>query len=296
MSATVAPRRGAPARILDWYGASQERSYRLLTRAAALVRLPTSPRAAPDVLPDGAGLRCPATGRVYPYRDGVLDLLAPDAALTAAQKVLTSPANAWAYDRFRGALLRLLGGPSFSKEISAIQKRLNVEPGDRVLDLACGHGNFTVEWGRRAGPAGLVLGLDISAAMLARAAVRVAHAGLDNVLLIRGDALNLPLADRCVAKVNCSGGFHQFPDLRRAVREIGRVSTPGAALTASTLAEGPNDPYARAKRWLKRRFAVHCVPFDWLGEELAAAGYGAYRWSLPGGGFGYASAARTAAG
>jgi len=38
-------------------------------------------------------------------------------------------------------------------------------------------------------------------------------------------------------KVNCSGGFHQFPDLPHAWREIARVSVGGAVLTASTFAE-----------------------------------------------------------
>ena len=290
MPSTVTSKSDRPLRVLDWDGGSHERAFNLLTKAAPLLRLPSSPDAPPEVLTDGTGLRCPATGRVYPYRGGVLDVLAPELALTFAQTFLTSKANAWAYDRFRGLLVRALGCPSFRGEVSAIQKRLNVGPGDCILDLACGHGNFTAEWGRRVGSGGLVIGLDVSAAMLARAAARVGRARLDNVLLVRGDALHLPLADRILGKVNCSGGFHQFPDLQRAVREIGRVSTPGAVLTASTLAEAPNDPFATFKRWLKRRFEVHCVPFEWLGEQLAAVGYEAYRWSLPGGWFGYASA------
>jgi hypothetical protein len=56
------------------------------------------------------------------------------------------------------------------------------------------------------------------------------------------------------------------------------------------LAEGAEDRHADFKRWLGRRFAVHCVPFDWLGDLLAAAGYRAFQWSLPGGWFGYVSA------
>jgi ubiquinone/menaquinone biosynthesis C-methylase UbiE len=159
-----------------------------------------------------------------------------------------------------------------------------------VLDLACGHGNFTVEWAKRVGPDGLVIGLDLSPAMLMRAAEHVNRWGLDNVLLIRGDAHHLPLIASCVHKVNCSGGFHQFPDLPQALREIARVSTPGATLTASTFAEGSDDHHSRTKRWLKQRFALHFVPLGQLGEQLAALGYDEYTWSLPGGWFGYTSA------
>jgi len=147
-----------------------------------------------------------------------------------------------------------------------------------------------VKWAKRVGRVGLVIGLDISAAMLARAAHRAGRWGLDNVLLIRGDAHQLPFADGVLLKVNCSGGFHQFPDLPQALREIGRVSAEGAVLTASAFAEGPADPRAAVKRWMKRCFDLHFVPLVWLGEQLAALGYADYEWSLPGGWFGYTSA------
>jgi ubiquinone/menaquinone biosynthesis C-methylase UbiE len=136
----------------------------------------------------------------------------------------------------------------------------------------------------------LVIGLDISSAMLARAAYHVNRWGLDNVLLIRGDAHYLPFDDRIWRKVNCSGGFHQFPDLPQALREITRVSAKGAVLTASTFAEEPADRRAGVKRWMKRRLDLHFVPLAWLGEQLAVLGYGDYEWSLPGGWFGYTSA------
>jgi ubiquinone/menaquinone biosynthesis C-methylase UbiE len=273
---------------------STDSSQQLLERAAPFLRLPTSSNQPPEVLDDGRGLRCPATGRVYPYRDGVLDLLPEPVSLTETQHVLNTRATAWAYDRFRGALMRVFGQLDFPTEVASIQQRLEARPGDRILDLACGHGNFTAEWAKRVGPNGLIIGLDISAAMLARASARVRAWGLDNVLLIRGDAHQLPLADACLPKVNCSGGFHQLPDLPRALHEIARVSAAGAVLTASTFAEGPSDQFSSLKRWLKWRFALHFVPLDWLGEQLSTAGYQGYQWSLPGGWFGYTTASRSA--
>jgi ubiquinone/menaquinone biosynthesis C-methylase UbiE len=283
-------RQNTRARV-QWQSArTQTQSARALARAAPLIRLPTSPGQPPEVLGDGSGLRCPITDRVYPYRNGVLDLLDSDVRLTATQHTLNTPTTAWAYDRSRDALLRLFGLPDFPEEVAMIQEALRLWPGDTMLDLACGHGNFTVEWAKRVGPDGLVIALDLSPAMLMRAAERVNRWGLDNVLLIRGDAHQLPLADSCIRKVNCSGGFHQFPDLPQALREIARVSAPAATLTASTFAESPDDQPSRIKRWLKQRFTLHFVPLDQLGEQLVALGYGDYAWSLPGGWFGYASA------
>jgi len=261
-----------------------------LERAAPLLRLPTSPDQPPKVLSNGSGLRCPVTGRVFPYRGGVLDLLGDSLEKTFTQHTLDTSFTAWAYDRFRGPLTRLLNSPDFPVEVTTIQGVLQAQAGDTVLDLACGQGNFTVEWAKRVGREGLVIGLDISRALLARAAYHAGQWGLDNVLLIRGDAHQLPFAGECLHKVNCSGGFHQFPDLPQALREIARVSVEGTVLTASTFAEGPGDPRTGIKRWMKRRFELHFVPLVWLGEQLAALGYTDYEWTLPGGWFGYTSA------
>jgi ubiquinone/menaquinone biosynthesis C-methylase UbiE len=204
-----------------------DQAHRLLERAAPLLRLPTSPDRPPKVLSDGSGLRCPATGEIYyPYRGGVLDLLGDSLEKTFTQHTLDTSFTAWAYDRFRGWITRALNVPDFPEEVARIQQMLQAQVGDTVLDLACGQGNFTVEWAKRVGPTGLVIGLDISRALLTRAAYHVNRWGLDNVLLIRGDAHQLPFADECLHKVNCSGGFHQFPDLPQALREIRRVSAP----------------------------------------------------------------------
>lgn len=277
---------------------SEAQTRQLLLRAAPLLRLPTCPERAPEVLPAGApegyGLRCPATGRIYPYRNGILYLLDAAQPKTFTQHSLDTPFTVWAYDRFRETITHALGSPDFPVEVAMAQRVLQVQPGDTLLDLACGQGNFTTEWAKRVGTAGLVIGLDYSLVMLARAVYHIRRWELENVLLVHGDAQALPFADGVLHKINCSGGFHQFPDLSQALREIARVSAPGAVLTASTFAADVDDPHAAFKQWLKRKFALHFVPLAEMGEQLVALGYTDYTWSLPGGGwFGYASSCRS---
>jgi len=269
-----------------------DQSQQLLERARPLLRLPTSPNQPPEVLTDGSGLRCPISGQVWPYRQGILHLLEEKPQKTLIQRVLDTPVTAWTYDHFRGWITKALATPDFPVEVAHIQRTLQVQPGDVVLDLACGQGNFTVEWAKRVGATGLVIGLDISLPMLERAAYHVSRWELDNVLLIHGDAQVLPFADGAFTKINCSGGFHQIPDLPQALREAARVSTVGAVLTASTFAEQPADPHAKIKGWLHRRLNLHFVPVEWLDKQLARSGYGAQGWSLPGGWFGYTAAKR----
>lgn len=266
---------------------------RLLRRAAAFICLPSSPDQALEVSAAGRGLVCPTSGVEFPYRNGILDLLLEESARTVSQRALDTAFTAWFYEGERESILKLAGMPDFKTEVANIQARLQVEPGDTVVDLACGHGNFTIEWARLTGVNGFVIGLDISRAMLARAADRVASADLENVLLIHADAQSLPLVSEAFRKVNCSGGFHAFPDLPRALREIERIGSSGTVLTASMFAEDPRSPHPRLREWLKAKYGFHFVRPLWLGDHLRGLGYVDYTWSIPKRWFAYASAVKT---
>jgi ubiquinone/menaquinone biosynthesis C-methylase UbiE len=256
-----------------------------LERAAALLRLPAAPEGPPEVMPGGAGLRDPASGRVFALREGVLDLLGRFEA-TPTQRMLDTRLTAWLYDRARDALTPAVGMPDFATEVAELAERLALAPGDVVLDVACGHGNFTEAIARRVGPEGLVIGLDISASMLARAARRVARAGLGHVLLVRGDALALPLASGSVPKLNCSGGLHQLPDLERALAEMARVTSAGGRFAASGFAAAGEEP-GGLRGWLRRRLALHFVPLGPLARAAGAAGFGAVETRMGGPAVGY---------
>ncbi len=265
---------------------SPDASAPAIARAAPLLRLPGAPDAPPEPTPSG-GLRCPVTGRVYEPRDGVLDLLAEDFHPTAAQKILDSRPAAWLYDTLRDRLSFLFSMPPFQREAADVVERLGVEPGDTVVDLACGHGNFTAALARRVGPGGLVIGLDIAAAMLRRAAARVRREGLSQVLLVRGDALALPFADHCLAKINCSGGLHQLPDLPRALREVARVGVAGARFALSGFAVESEQQVTSLQRSVRRRASMHVVDLGWLRRELGRAGFADVHSEMAGTRIGY---------
>jgi demethylmenaquinone methyltransferase/2-methoxy-6-polyprenyl-1,4-benzoquinol methylase len=239
-------------------------------------------------------LRLAPGASLPPVRDGVLDLLDRSFTPTFTQRTLDTRATAWFYDRVRNALAPRIGMPTFEQEVETVTRELALAPGDVVLDVACGQGNFTVELARAVGPTGLVIGLDIAGSMLARAANRVRRAGLDNVVLIRGDALDLPFADAAFAKLNCSGGLHQMPDLDRALAEFARVTRPGARFTGSSFAEsGVVETGWRGALW--RRWKLHFVPIQALGRTIERAGFADVDVRMAGSWIGYASAQRRAA-
>ena len=259
----------------------------LLERAARLLRLPTSSdsRSQPPEVVDG-GLRCPETGRVFAVREGVLDLLDPGFAPTMAQKALDFRVTAWVYDWMRPRLAPLFQMPSFDTEVKNAVEHLALERGDTLLDVACGQGNFTLAFAQRVGPDGIVVGVDIARAMLARAVRHVRETGARNVLLVRGDALALPFATGAFSRVACSGGLHQIPDLPRALSEFRRVSTPGGRLTASGFATTPGGTGA-TRRLLRRSTDLHAVDLGWLKGELEGAGYEDVAFEMSAGAVGY---------
>ena len=59
--------------------------------------------------------------------------------------------------------------------------RLDLRSGQRVVDLGCGGGRTTLELAARVGPGGEVVGVDISAGMLAAGRERAARLGAGNV-------------------------------------------------------------------------------------------------------------------
>ena len=102
----------------------------------------------------------------------------------------------------------------------ATREALDLQPGERVLDLAAGTGVSTEELARSGAQA---VGVDISIGMLQAGAHR-------EVTLLAGDALALPFADASFDAVTISFGLRNIHDTRAAVREMARVTRPGGRL------------------------------------------------------------------
>jgi SAM-dependent methyltransferase len=107
---------------------------------------------------------------------------------------------------------------------------LAAQPGERVLDVGCGCGDTALAIARAVGPAGRVLGVDISMPMLARARERAAAAGLANASFEHADAQThaLPAAafDALFSRFGVmffEAPATAFANLARALRPGGRV-------------------------------------------------------------------------
>ncbi|MFG2090479.1 class I SAM-dependent methyltransferase [Spirillospora sp. NPDC048824] len=104
-------------------------------------------------------------------------------------------------------------------------------PPATVLDVACGPGNVTRALAEGVGRGGLVVGLDTSQTMLARAVEDTADG---DVCYVRGDAVDLPFRDGTFDAVCCFGALYLFDDPWTALDGMTRVLKPGGRLIILT--------------------------------------------------------------
>jgi demethylmenaquinone methyltransferase/2-methoxy-6-polyprenyl-1,4-benzoquinol methylase len=103
--------------------------------------------------------------------------------------------------------------------------RAELPKGALVLDLACGTGDFSLLV-RKHSPGSRPVSADLTERMLQLAR----HRGLDSAVC--GDACSLPFPDGVFDAVFIGYGLRNFPDLKKAVHEIERVTRPGGLLVS----------------------------------------------------------------
>lgn len=174
------------------------------------------------------------------YFDFVVDTGGERVASTAEQRLMESELVARIYERFwRPNFVRVVAGSGagaaiggFPGEFFIHKNCLAMDDRDGPwLDLSCGPGLFARAMAA-ADPGGLIVGLDISRAMLEVAARRAK--GYANVMFVRGDAHLLPFADAAFGGVNNSGALHVYDDPEQVFGEIRRVLRPGGLYVGST--------------------------------------------------------------
>jgi len=104
---------------------------------------------------------------------------------------------------------------------------MDIQPGDRLLDLGCGTGWASRRMARLA-HAGDVVGLDVADEMLRRA--EEASSAFKNVRYVWGSAERIPEGDNGFSKVLSVESFYYYADQGKALDELRRVMAPAGKL------------------------------------------------------------------
>lgn len=145
---------------------------------------------------------------------------------------MNSPLVATVYERlWRPAAFYAASGVTTRAEQRRAASALRLSNARRLLDVACGPGNFTGSLAAQLSDGGLAVGFDISEPMLTRA---VLDNSTPQTCYVRGDARALPFADATFDAVCCFGALYLMPEPFGVAREMVRVLEPGGRIAILT--------------------------------------------------------------
>lgn len=114
--------------------------------------------------------------------------------------------------------------------------------GWKILDVATGTGAMAVALAQAVGPDGRVMGIDLSAAMLARAEHNINKMALQNVDLFEMDGEMPEFRADYFDAVSCAFGLFFMPDMLKALRQWQRVTKPGGQIVFTSFSESAFQP------------------------------------------------------
>ncbi|MFT3808099.1 class I SAM-dependent methyltransferase [Arenimonas sp.] len=131
--------------------------------------------------------------------------------------------------------------PLWQKQLAVAQDEMLAcaapQPGERVLDVACGTGLVTLRAAQDVGPQGEVIGTDISAGMIDIAWTRATTQRIGNVRFQRMGAESLDFPDKRFDVVLCGLGLMYVTHPEQALHEMRRVLRPGGRMAIAVWGE-----------------------------------------------------------
>lgn len=123
-----------------------------------------------------------------------------------------------------------------------------LEPGQRVLEVGCGPGFFTVPAARMVGDAGSILAVDINPVAVAHVREKIEGAGASNAEAVLANADQMDLPDQSFDLIFLFGLGHPRGDMNRMWSELHRLLKPEGTLSIEGKLKAPPDLFRSVRR------------------------------------------------
>ncbi len=137
----------------------------------------------------------------------------------------------------------------------AVRNLVDTQEPLKVLDVACGTADFTIEIAQKVAKGSEVIGVDISEGMMAVGREKIKKAGVSAELLV-ADCEDLPYADNTFDRISVGFGVRNFEHLELGLSQMCRVLTPGGKLVILELSV-PSNAFIR---WCYKLYFLKILP------------------------------------
>ena len=137
----------------------------------------------------------------------------------------------------------------------AVRNLVDTQEPLKVLDVACGTADFTIEIAQKVAKGSEVIGVDISEGMMAVGREKIKKAGVSAELLV-ADCEDLPYADNTFDRISVGFGVRNFEHLELGLSQMCRVLTPGGKLVILELSV-PSNAFVR---WCYKLYFLKILP------------------------------------
>jgi demethylmenaquinone methyltransferase / 2-methoxy-6-polyprenyl-1,4-benzoquinol methylase len=151
-------------------------------------------------------------------------------------------------------------------------KMLQLQPGEKILDVCGGTADLSLLAARAVQPSGRVIVYDFNRAMLEIGKKKIDQAGLaDLVLCLQGDAEKIALPDKTFDAAMVGFGIRNLISMEQGLREIYRVLKPGGRLIILEFSQPTNS-------WFRALYDLYSFTVMPLASKLMMGSWQAYQY------------------